>query len=489
MRTESDTLGTINIPDDCYAGINYRRAKENFELRSPLLQRSVYHELFLLKKSAAAVNGELGFLPKKKAEAITAACNEALAGRFDNWLDLPAHQGGAGTSVNMTVNEIIANRAEEVLGGNIGEYRFIHPNNDVNMFQSTNDTFPTAVKIAVIRALRKLADTIAGLQSGLQKKEQEFAAVLKTGRTEMQDAVPVTLGQEFGSWAEAVARDRWRVYKAEERLKQINLGGTAAGTGITAPKQFIFQWHNLICRESGIPLARAENTVEATQNCDQFVEVSGLLKCCAVNLQKISGDLRLLSSGPHAGLAEIELPSLQAGSSLMPGKTNPVMAEMITSISMQVCGNDNVITGAAAAGQLELNPFTPLIAWNLLNSIEMLDDGCSLLQKRCIPEIKANTRRCRKLLERSSAFALLLTPYLGYSATAELVKRAEMAGKQLLEIAVEEGLFTREELDAITDPAAATSPGIPGSSLLRERIERNGLYNNKISNRTFKDKS
>lgn len=481
MRIERDSLGEITVPVDSYAGINYQRARQNFCVTSPPLPRELYRELFLLKRAAAGINGELGFLPSEVSSAIISACEEAAEGAFDKWLDLPAVQGGAGTSVNMTVNEIIANRAEELLGGRAGEYRLVHPNNHVNMFQSTNDTFPTAIKMCAIRKLRRLADALEELQSVLQQKEQEFQQILKTGRTELQDAVPVSLGQEFGCWAEAVARDRWRIYKAEERIRQVNLGGTAVGTGVTAPKAFIFQWLDRVCRISGLPLSRAENMMDATQNCDLFAEVSGQLKCCAVNFLKLSGDLRLLSSGPAAGIGEIILPALQAGSSLMPGKVNPVIPELIASAGMQVCGNDSVICQAAASGQLELNAFMPIIAWNLLWSIDLLADCAVQLNTKCIAGITADTGRCRNLLEQSNAFALLLAPYLDYERIAELVKHAQKNRVPLLKAAVDCGLFTGEEISAITQATAVTAAGIPGSDTMKERLMKNGIYNSSLS--------
>ncbi|TLM97689.1 aspartate ammonia-lyase, partial [bacterium] len=325
MRKEHDLLGTREIPAELYYGIHTLRALENFPVTGRPMHRELVLALVTVKKAAAAANTETGGLTEKRGAAIMNACDEILAGRFLDQFVVDAIQGGAGTSANMNANEVIANAAIELIGGKKGDYSLVHPLDDVNMSQSTNDVYPTALRLAAIRMLIPLSETFAELQETLQEKENEFAAVLKTGRTQLQDAVPVTLGQEFGAYAQAVARDRWRLYKVEERLRQVNIGGTAVGTGINAGRKYIYVLTEKLREYTGLGLARAEYMMDITQNADVFVEVSGLLKSAAVNLTKIANDLRLLSSGPKAGLGEINLPPVQAGSSIMPGKVNPVI--------------------------------------------------------------------------------------------------------------------------------------------------------------------
>lgn len=327
-------------------------------------------------------NMHLKQLEKDKAQAIMTACDEILAGEFVDQFVVDPLQGGAGTSTNMNVNEVVANRAIELLGSTKGNYDLIHPLNDVNMSQSTNDVYPTALRIAAIRELRNTAEAFAELQEAFQIKENEFADVLKLGRTQMMDALPMMVGQEFGAWSKAIARDRWRIYKVEERLRQINIGGTAIGTGMNASHKFIFLMTDLLQDMTGLGLARSEFPIDVTQNMDVFTEVSGLLKSAAVNLVKISGDLRLLGSGPRGGLGELNLPAVQAGSTIMPGKVNPVMAEMIGQVSMRVMANDFAITQAAMSGQLELNAFVPLIAESLLESLEILTNGVNSFREK-----------------------------------------------------------------------------------------------------------
>ncbi|MDP3050555.1 MAG: aspartate ammonia-lyase, partial [Eubacteriales bacterium] len=333
---------------------------------------------------AAMANVEAGLLDDRRGAAITRAAEELAEGRWRDQIIVDALQGGAGTSTNMNVNEVLANRAIELLGGEKGDYRVIHPLDHVNLGQSTNDVYPTALRVAAIQQGRGLAQAMAELQGALQAKEKEFAAILKIGRTELQEAVPVTLGQEFGAWAEAIARDWWRLYKAEERLRQVNLGGTAVGTGLNASRRYTYRVIEILRELTGFGLARAENTFEATQNADVFVEVSGFLKAASVNLAKIAGDLRLLASGPRAGLGEIKLPPVQAGSSIMPGKFNPVIPEMVTQAAYQTMANDLAVSLAAASGQLELNAFLPLIAHNLLQSFTILTGATGILTVKCI---------------------------------------------------------------------------------------------------------
>ena len=360
----------------------------------------------------------------------------------------------------MNVNEVVANRAIELLGGQKGDYSMLHPLNHVNLSQSTNDVYPTALRLAAIRLLQSLSEACAQLQGALQKKEAEFAGILKLGRTEMQDAVPITLGQEFSAWAEAIARDRWRLYKVEERLREVNLGGTAIGTGLNAERKYVFGVVERLRSLTGIGLARDENMIDSTQNADVFVEVSGLLKACAVTLIKISNDLRLLSSGPRGGFGEIRLPDLQAGSSIMPGKVNPVIPEMVAQVGYQIIARDLAITLAAQGGQLELNAFLPLVAANLLPGMEELTQAMRLFADRCIDGIEADASRCRSHLENSVALITALSPLIGYDRAAEIAKQALRDNDPIKKALLEAGLFTQAELDALLRPEALTRPGM-----------------------------
>lgn len=462
MRIEHDLLGERKIPDDYYYGIHTLRALENFNLSGRAIHPKLVEALVTVKKACAITNCEMGILDKQIANAIVEACDEILAGKFLDQFVVDAMQGGAGTSANMNANEVIANRAIELLGGKKGDYSLVHPLDHVNMSQSTNDVFPTAVRVAAIRLLKPLSELFAQLQTALQEKEEEFGTVLKVGRTQLQDAVPVMLGQEFGAWAQAVSRDRWRLYKAEERLRQVNLGGTAAGTGINAPKKYIFMVVDKLRELTGIGLARAEYMMDPTQNADVFVEVSSLLKTSAVNLSKIANDLRLLASGPRAGIGEIILPAVQAGSSIMPGKVNPVIPEAINQIAFKVIGNDTTISIAAQSGQLELNPFLPVIADNLFDTLDLLRKGLDVFTKSCIKGIQADEKRCLELVENSFTLCTALTNHIGYDKASEVSKMCLKSGRTLREVIIEEGILDEESLNSILNPIDMTRPGIPG---------------------------
>lgn len=470
FRLEKDALGELPVPADAYYGIHSLRASRNFPVSGQPVHPALLRSLALVKQAAAAANAHAGLLEPKIAAAIERAAAEVAAGQWREQFIVDALQGGAGTSTNMNMNEVLANRAIELLGGEKGDYRLVHPLHHVNLSQSTNDVYPTALRVAAIHLVLALSEALAALQGALQEKEAAFAGVLKLGRTELQDAVPVTLGQEFGAWAEAVARDRWRLYKVEERLRQINLGGTAVGTGLNARKKYIYRVVEELRNLTGLGLARAENTVEATQNADVFVEVSGLVRTAAVNLAKITGDLRLLSSGPAGGWGEINLPALQAGSSIMPGKINPVIPEMVTQVSIQVLCCDQAVTLAAASGQLELNAFLPLVAHNLLHGLEMLARAVDILRRSCIAGITANEENCRRWLRRSRCEATALVPYIGYERAGRLVQEAAEKGLDIREAALAADLFTAEELDLIFSPAELTRPGIAGSRFLKHRL-------------------
>ncbi|MGC7871270.1 aspartate ammonia-lyase [Desulfosporosinus sp. SYSU MS00001] len=462
VRIEKDNIGELEIPESSYYGVNTKRALENFDLGTRSVNRKLIYEIALIKKAAAMVNHRLKKLTKDKAQAIIKACEEIIEGKCDQEFVVNALQGGAGTSTNMNVNEVAANRAIEILGGKKGDYHLIHPLNDVNMSQSTNDVYPTALRIAAIRLLRRLSYSLADLQEALQKKENEFSDVLKLGRTELMDALPMMLGQEFGAYAKGIERDRWRVYKGEERLRQINLGGTAIGTGMNASHDYIFMITDTIQELTGLGLARSDYPIDITQNNDVFVEVSGLLKACSTNLLKISNDLRLLASGPKGGVGEIELPQRQAGSTIMPGKVNPVIPEMIGQVAMKVMANDYAITLAASSGQLELNSFMPLIAESFLESLELLNQGVIIFREKCIEGIQAQKEQCQANLERSTALAAALVHHIGYDRASELAGKALRDNKSICDVLKEETTLSDSRIAEILNPWEVTKPGIPG---------------------------
>lgn len=475
MRIEKDLLGEKEVPQGAYYGIHTVRAVENFPISGLKIHPELIKALAMIKKAAVITNMELGYLDKDKGQAIKQAAEEVIRGQFLDQFIVDALQGGAGTSTNMNMNEVLANRALETLGREKGDYDYLHPNNHVNMCQSTNDVYPTAIRVAAVNMLLPLNYGFANLQEALQIKEEEFAGVIKMGRTQLQDAVPITLGQEFSAYAQAISRDRWRLYKVEERLRQVNLGGTAVGTGINAERKYIFMVNEKLREITGLGLARAENMIDVTQNMDVFVEVSGLLKSASVNLCKIANDLRLLSSGPRTGLGEINLPERQAGSSIMPGKVNPVIPEAINQISYQIMSNDLAITLGASAGQLELNVMAPLIAHNLLQSLEILNNGVEIFRKKCVLGITANKEKCREYLEKSYGLVTALVPYIGYETASEIAKKAIREDRNIREIALETGLFTQEELEIILQPQEATHPGISGAKELKEKLKKQGI--------------
>lgn len=462
MRTETDLLGERDVPEDAYWGIHTLRAVENFPLTGRASNRHLAAAVARVKIAAARTNRATGHLPEEIADAIVAACREIIDGTLAGAIVVDALQGGAGTSLNMNVNEVVANRAEELLGGTRGAHARVDPVDHVNLHQSTNDVVPTAVRVAAITLLRRLEKSIALLQEAFQAKERAFADIVKIGRTQLQDACPMTLGAEFSAWAEAFARDRWRVFKCEERLRVVNLGGTAVGTGLTAPRAYIFRVVDALREETGFGLARAENLVDATQNADAFVEVSGILKAHAVNLYKISSDLRLLGSGPRAGLGELRLPPVQAGSSIMPGKVNPVICEAVGQVALRVIGNDAVVTAAAQSGQLELNAFVPVLAESLLESLELLEAACRIFRERCIIGIEPDRERLAAGVRDSWATVTALVPRIGYARAGELAAKARATGRAVAELAVEDGLADAETIERLLSAAAMTALGYRG---------------------------
>lgn len=447
MRREKDKIGEIKLDDHILYGINTARAVENFSISDKKVNKRLIYAIITIKKAAAMAYKELDMIPQDKADAIINACNSLLTGELDFSFPTNALQGGAGTSTNMNVNEVIANLALKLCGKAYGEYSYISPLDDVNKGQSTNDVYPTALRMASIQAVRKLSEECAKLQESFQKRENEFSDILKLGRTELMDALPISLGQEFGAFAQAISRDRWRIYKVEERLRNINLGGTAVGTGSNTNRKYVYKVTDILREISGIGLARAEYPMDLTQNNDVFVEVSGLLKSLAVNLMKISTDLRLMNSGPYGGLAEITLEELQAGSTIMPGKVNPVIPEMVTQVAIKVIANDSAITMCAANGNFELNAFLPLIADSLLESLDLLINALPVFRKKCIDTLKPNRENCKKHLENSMVLITALAPIIGYDKATQISDQCQGDSEKIKGIVLAEGLISKGELD------------------------------------------
>ncbi len=462
-RRERDALGELAGPADDLAGIHTWRAETNFGVAGRPVRPTLVEAYGLVKLAAIRTLHELGHWAEAPAKvaAMEQACAEMAAGALTAHVRVDALQGGAGTSTNMNVNEVLANRALQLLGAAPGDYAQVSPLADLNRQQSTNDTFPTALRVAALRGLVELEAAVLALQEAFQVKERELADVVKVGRTQLQDAVLVTLGREMGAYAEAIGRDRWRLYKARERLRVVNLGGTAVGTGLGAEREYIFRVVDTLRALSGLPLARAENLIDATQNADLFVEVSGLLKCLAVNLIKIGNDLRLLASGPEAGLGELRLPARQEGSTIMPGKVNPVIPEAAVQAGLRCLGADLAITQAGALGSLELNAFLPLVADELLGTIGELTRACTLLRVQCIDGLAADRERCRAQVEGGTAAATALAGRLGHAEAARLAARAAAQGRPLRALVLEAGLLSDAEFSALIAPEAVTRLGEP----------------------------
>jgi aspartate ammonia-lyase len=460
IRIEHDLLGEREVPADAYYGIHTLRAVENFHVTGTRI--SIYPELIralaCIKQAAALANRELGLLDAGKAGAIVKACEDIRAGQLHEQFVVDVIQGGAGTSTNMNANEVVANRGLEHLGHRRGEYRYLHPNEDVNMSQSTNDVYPTALKVAAYHGIFALVDAMGVLRRGFEAKAAEFADVLKMGRTQLQDAVPMTLGQEFSTYAVMLGEDEERLKEAAALIREINLGATAIGTGINAHPQYA----SLVCRRlselTGIALVTSPNLVEATQDAGAFVQLSGVLKRVAVKLSKTCNDLRLLSSGPRAGLGEINLPSMQAGSSIMPGKVNPVIPEVVNQVAFEVIGNDVTVSFAAEAGQLQLNAFEPIIAHSLFKSVTHLRNACLTLEARCVRGITANRDRLRESVERSIGIVTALNPYIGYAHATEVAQEALATGRSVVDLVLEKKLLSKDRLDEILKPELLTQP-------------------------------
>jgi len=468
MRREKDFLGNREIDADVYYGIQTVRAQENFAVTGYCPHREMILALAVVKKAAALANMEIGSLAPDICQAIVQACEEIIQGKLHNQFVTDVIQGGAGTSQNMNANEVIANRAIEIMGGQKGDYSLVHPNNHVNMAQSTNDVFPTAIRIASLNLASDLLRVLRELKSAFRHKAKEFDAVIKMGRTHLQDAVPIRLGQEFAAYGHVLGRDVKRIAGASHTLRVINMGATAVGTGLNADPNYI----DAVCRHlnelTQLDLVRARDLVDATQNNDGFIEMSGALKTLAVNLSKIANDLRLMASGPRTGFGEITLPPVQPGSSIMPGKVNPVIAELVNQVSFQVQGNDFTIALACGAGQLELNVMEPVTVFNLLQSLDILRNVIVIFRQKCVEGIRANIQRCRDEVERSVGIVTAINPHVGYEVASQIANEALTTSRSVREIVLERGVLAQEELDLILNPFEMTKPGIAGGNLLKK---------------------
>jgi aspartate ammonia-lyase len=460
MRLEHDLLGEREVPARHYFGIQTLRGVENFDITGIPISHypQLIHSLACVKKAAALTNQQLGLLPESIAQVIAAACDGILAGQLQDEFVVDVLQGGAGTSTNMNANEVIANRALEILGYAKGRYDVIHPLNHVNMSQSTNDVYPTALRLTLSQMMDSLMVDMKYLQNALAAKSLEFADVIKMGRTQLQDAVPMTLGQEFGAYATMVGEDVQRVSEAQALIREINLGATAIGTGLNAHPDYARLATQKLRELAGIPVVGSPNLVEATQDAGAYVQLSGVLKRVAVKLSKICNDLRLLSSGPRAGLHEINLPPMAPGSSIMPGKVNPIIPEVVNQVAFEVVGNDITVTMAVEAGQLELNVMLPVVAFNLFRSLDMLGRACRTLAERCIHGITANREVCRRMVENSIGLVTALNPLIGYERSTEIAGEALTTGRSVYDIVLEKGYLTKAELDEALSPENMTRP-------------------------------
>ncbi|MEG2420038.1 MAG: aspartate ammonia-lyase, partial [Oscillospiraceae bacterium] len=459
-RREHDAIGEKAVPKDVYYGVQSLRATENFPITGLTMHPEIINSMAEIKKASAITNHEIGLLDKNVADAIVKACDEILSGKLHEEFIVDPIQGGAGTSLNMNANEVIANRALELLGKKKGDYSVVNPNDHVNYGQSTNDVFPSAGKMTVLKLLVKAQIQLERLYSALVAKAEEFDDVIKMGRTQMQDAVPIRLGQEFRAYSAAIRRDISRFEHAKDEMRYLNMGGTAIGTGINADVEYLKRIVPNISKTSGLSLVQAFNLIDATQNLDEFVAVSGAVKTCAVNLSKMSNDLRLMSSGPRTGFGEIRLPPKQNGSSIMPGKVNPVIPEVVNQVAFNIIGNDTTITMAVEAGQLELNAFEPIIFYNLFQSIETLTYAVHTFVDNCVVGISANREHCKYMVDHSVGIITALCPHVGYETAANLAKQAIESGESVRELILRSGVLDEDTLNRILDPFAMTEPGI-----------------------------
>lgn len=462
FRIESDSIGEKKVPKDAYYGVQTLRGANNFNITGLKLNEEFIKSIIQVKKAAAITNREIGLLNEEVSKAIISACNEILEGNFYEDFIIDPIQGGAGTSMNMNANEVIANRSIELLGGEKGNYDIVNPNDHVNMGQSTNDVIPTSGKITSLKLISKAVNKLNELCNAFDKKAEEFKGVIKMGRTQLQDAVPITLGQEFKAYSAVIRRDIKRIEKIKDELKILNIGGTAIGTGINADEKYVSKIVPNLCKVTGMELYQAEDLIDGTQNLDGFSAVSGAIKTCAVNLSKIANDLRLMSSGPRTGLGEINLPAMQNGSSIMPGKVNPVIPEVINQIAFNIIGNDVTVNMAVEAGQLELNAFEPVIFYNVFQSIETLTNGVDTLINNCILDITANRERCSELVNNSVGIVTAICPYIGYSYAAKIAKKAISTGESVKKIILNEGILKEAQINELINPLQMIKPGIMG---------------------------
>ncbi|MGX7107829.1 aspartate ammonia-lyase [Facklamia miroungae] len=460
FREEYDSIGSHQVPQTAYYGVQSIRAKENFPITGQLLDPIFIHSLAYIKKASAMTNGKLGLLDDKVAKAIITACEEILAGQLHQDFIVDPIQGGAGTSMNMNINEVVANRASELLGEDKGKYNLVHPNDHVNYGQSTNDVIPTAGKLTIYQLTQGLLEEMERLEKTLTDKSIEFNDVIKMGRTQMQDAIPIRLGQEFKAYASAVTRSHQRLTQVIDEMLVVNMGATAIGTGLNADVEYVNQIVPTLANITGLELKQSEDLVDGTQHIDSFAAVSGVLRTFALSLSKIANDLRLMSSGPKTGFNEINLPKKQNGSSIMPGKVNPVIPEVVSQVAYRVVGNDTTIAMSVEAGQLELNAFEPVIFYSLFESIKILQNGIATFIDNCIAGITANPERCQELVDQSVGTITALVPHIGYQKAAEIAKRALNNNERVKDIILSEKLLDEEELESILAPEKMTSPGI-----------------------------
>ncbi|GIO28388.1 aspartate ammonia-lyase [Ornithinibacillus bavariensis] len=468
-RIEKDFLGEKEVPADAYYGIQTLRAVENFPITGYRIHEELIKAMAIVKKAAALANMESKRLHSDVGEAIVQAASELMEGKWHDQIIVDPIQGGAGTSINMNVNEVIANRAIELLGKEKGNYTFCSPNTHVNMSQSTNDAFPTAIHIAVLNMIEKLTLTMEEMQLVFQQKANEFSDVIKMGRTHLQDAVPIRLGQEFDAYGRVISRDIKRIKQSRQHLYELNMGATAVGTGLNADPSYIENVLKYLSEISRLPVTGTENLVDATQNTDAYTEVSAALKISMMNMSKIANDLRLMASGPRTGLGEIILPARQPGSSIMPGKVNPVMAELINQVAFQVIGNDHTIGLASEAGQLELNVMEPVLVFNLLQSISIMNNAFRTFTDHCLRGIKANAERLKEYVEKSVGVITAVNPHIGYELAAKIASEAISSGEPVRELCLRYGVLSEEQLNLILDPYEMTHPGIAGASLLSNK--------------------
>ena len=457
-RTEEDFLGKVQVPSDAYYGAFTIRAANTFKLSNQKVDLRIIRAYIIIKKAAALANSELGVLDKRISGAIVRACDEALNGKFNDQFILDAFQAGAGTPMHMNVNEVLANRANEILGGKKGEYKFVHPNNHVNLAQSSNDVTPTAIRLAALQEIQKLRHELLLLQKSFEKKSKEYAKTIKVGRTHLQDAVPISYGQVFDGYAQSISQDMRQIAHAQDALSLLGIGGTAVGTSINTHPKFKDKIIAHLSKLTGLKLKKAANSIQTTHDMNEFLFFSATLRNYAVTLNRIANDLRLLASGPNAGIAEIILPEVEPGSSIMPGKVNPSVPEAVNMVSYQVMGNDFAILMACQSGQLELNFATPLIAYNLMQSMDFLRNGTKLFNEKCIAGLRVDEKRCKALLDSSFAYATALTPHLGYSVVSRLVREAQQKNQSLKTLVLEKKLMDKKELEKLLSPEKLIRP-------------------------------